>query len=368
MFGKYATFLFAVAQSVAVVPSLAGGASANTIDTSAGPMTVTPMASGLDEPWGLALLPGGEFLVTERDGRLTLFPAGGGQGRQLDGVPQVFASGQGGLLDVMVPRDFAQTRQVFLTYAAPLQGGAATAIGVGRLSDAGDSLEGFRTLYSGDPASGGRHFGARAVEGPDGTIYLTTGDRGAGSPAQDPARAEGKVIALSRDGDPVQAVAGARPGVFSLGHRNIQGAAMDARGQLWVIEHGAMGGDELNLSRAGLNYGWPVISYGRDYDGSTIGEGTEKAGMEQPEHYWDPSIAPSGLAILSGAGVPDWQGDFLTGSLKFDYIARLDADRNFAEEKIQSPETVRVRDVREAPDGAIWFLSVGNGAVYRMAR
>lgn len=329
-------------------------------------LQVTQMAAGLDQPWGLALLPQNEFLITERGGQLLHFTAPGAEGRPVAGLPQVYAQGQGGLLDVMVPRDFADSRQVFLTYAAPRDGGAATVLGVGALSPEGDRLDGFHELYATDPMPGGRHFGARVVEGQDGTLWLVTGDRGAGSPAQDMSRAEGKVIALNRDGSPAVSLPDARPGVFSLGHRNIQGAAVDAEGRLWVVEHGARGGDEINRPEQGKNYGWPVISYGTDYDGSTIGEGQSKAGMEQPLHYWDPSIAPSGMAILSGRAIPAWEGSILVGSLKFDAIHRLNPD-GFAEEVISTPETLRVRDVREAPDGSIWFLSVGQGAAYRMA-
>lgn len=329
-------------------------------------LNIAEMASGLEEPWGLALLPGGAFLITERGGRLLYFAGPGAVPRSVSGVPDVHARGQGGLLDVMVPRDFENSRQVFLTYAAPRDGGAATVLGAGRLSADGTRLEGVREIYAADPMPGGRHFGARVVEGAGGDLWLVTGDRGAGDPAQDPLRAEGKVIRLDRDGTPVQAIRGARPGVFSIGHRNIQGAAVDAEGQLWTVEHGARGGDEINAPQAGRNYGWPVISHGTDYDGSRIGEGTSKPGMEQPEHYWDPSIAPSGMAILSGTAIPEWRGSILVGSLKFDAIYRLDPARGFAEEIIRTPDTLRVRDLREAADGAIWFLSVGQGAAYRM--
>jgi glucose/arabinose dehydrogenase len=179
-------------------------------------------------------------------------------------------------------------------------------------------------------------------------------------------RAEGKVIHLNRDGSPASQLSGALPGVYSLGHRNPQGAALDAAGNLWVVEHGAQGGDELNRVGEAQNFGWPVIAYGENYGGGRIGEGREKQGLEQPVMYWDPSIAPSGLMFHSGALVPDWAGDIFTGSLKFDYIARLDPDAGYAEERLSAPETGRVRDVVQAPDGSIWFLSVYNEAAYRM--
>jgi len=349
------------------VPHLAQGQT--TVQTSAGPMQITTMATGLDEPWGLGFLPDGGFLVTERDGRLQLVRDG--RTVSVGGVPDVAARGQGGLLDVMIPRDFAVSREVWLSYSAPLSGGSATAVGRGVLSMDGTMLEGFQMIYAGDAVSGAAiHYGSRVIEAPDGTIYLTSGDRGTGPTgmeAQDPALIEGKVINLNRDGSPAARRDGWREGVYSLGHRNAQGAAIGPDGSLWLVEHGAQGGDELNRVIEGANYGWPVISYGVNYNGKKIGIGSNSPGMEQPEHYWDPSIAPSGLMFYSGASVPDWAGDVFTGSLKFDYISRLDPQAGYAEERISAPETGRVRDVREAPDGSIWFLSVGDGAVYRMA-
>ncbi len=346
-------------------------AEATIVDTSAGPMQIERVADGLIEPWGIAFLPDGAFLVTEREGRLTLFAPDGAGRNTVAGLPEVALDGQGGLLDVMVPRDFATTREVWLSFAQPQGAGSGTAAARARLSEDGTRLEGLEVVFASPPGgSGGRHFGSRLVEAADGTIFLTIGDRGTGPDgmaAQDGLRAEGKVIHLNRDGSPATVQDGMLPGVYSMGHRNPQGAAMDADGQLWVVEHGAKGGDELNLVEAGRNYGWPVISYGENYNGAKIGIGTQTPGMEQPVLYWDPSIAPSGMMFYSGAAVPDWAGDAFVGSLKFDYIGRLDADEDFAEERIIAPETARVRAVVEGPDGAIWFLSVNNDAVFRMA-
>lgn len=332
---------------------------------------IAPMAEGLVEPWALAFLPDGRFLVTERKGRLTLYPPGGGRGQVVAGLPAVAARGQGGLLDVMVPRDHAASRRVWLTYAEPADGGASTALAAARLSQDGAMVEDVVRVHRGPATGGGRHFGSRAVEGNDGTIFLATGDRANGPYAQDIARPEGKVLAFQPDGRPrtapdFEGVADVQPGLWSYGHRNIQGAALDGQGQLWVVEHGAQGGDELNRVTPGRNYGWPVISYGVDYDGSKLGEGQAKAGMEQPAHYWDPSIAPSGLLFHSGRNAPGWKGRVMTGSLKFDLISVLDPVQGYAETRIETPETQRVRDVREGLDGAVWFLSVGRGAVYRM--
>lgn len=359
----------ALALLIASVPAVAVG---DVVETSAGPLQITPVATELSEPWGIAFLSDGSFLVTERDGRLLRVE--GGTSTPVEGVPEVVAEGQGGLLDVLVPTDFATSREVWLSFSASADGGVAMATGFGRLSEDGTRLEDFRTVFTGDGYPGGRHFGARLVEMPDGAIALTTGDRGTGPgglDAQDPKLAPGKVILLNRDGTPAIAQEGWLPGALSLGHRNIQGAALDLSGRLLTVEHGAQGGDELNAPERGKNYGWPVISFGANYGGGKIGEGAEKQGMEQPLHYWDPSIAPSGLMVYSGKLVPEWKGDIFFGSLNTNFLGRLDPDTpaatGFAEERIESDQTGRVRDVVEAPDGSIWFLSVYDGAVYRMA-
>ncbi|MFN6924111.1 MAG: PQQ-dependent sugar dehydrogenase [Tabrizicola sp.] len=343
--------------------------------SSVGALSVTPVATDLVEPWAIAFLPDGAFLVTERDGALKLFSGPGADPVLVDGLPEIEAEGQGGLLDVMLPRDFARTREVWLSYAAPTGTGGLTAVGKGRLAEDGRRLEGFTRLFViPEGSSGGRHFGARLVEAADGTVFLTVGDRGTGPDgmeAQDPQRGEGKVIHLTREGAPATALEGALPGVFSWGHRNPQGATLDLEGRLLLVEHGARGGDELNYPEAGRNYGWPLITYGVNYNGRPIGTGTAQEGMEQPVHYWDPSIAPSGLLVYSGALIPEWRGDILFGSLNSDFLGRLDPDTpaatGFAEERLSGPETARVRDVVEAPDGSIWFLSVINGAAYRLA-
>ncbi|PWR02998.1 hypothetical protein DKT77_08635 [Meridianimarinicoccus roseus] len=346
-------------------------AAAQTLSSSAGPLRVDTVVSGLSEPWSLGFLPGGGLIVTERSGRLLVIESG--RATPVSGVPAVAARGQGGLLDVLVPRDFASSREIFLSYAAAQPGGGAgTAVARGVLSPDGASLERVETIFEMAPgASGGRHFGSRLVEGLDGLIYVTIGDRGDGDTAQDLSRHEGSVLRIARDGsvppgNPFADRSGAQPEIWSFGHRNPQGAALDGAGRLWVAEHGARGGDEVNRVEAGANYGWPVISYGRHYSGARIGEGTEKPGMRQPAHYWDPSIAPSGMMVYSGALWPQWRGDFFVGSLKFSLISRLDGDTLREAERIEGAQTDRVRDVREGPDGAIWFISENDGAIYRM--
>ncbi|WGW05855.1 PQQ-dependent sugar dehydrogenase [Tropicibacter oceani] len=341
---------------------------AGQIDTSAGPRQAVAVAEGLDTPWAFDFLPDGTVLITLRDG--ALLAVRDGQRWQVDNAPKVVADGQGGLLDILVPSDFAETRQVFFTYAKKqFLRGSGTAVYRARLSDDGTSLEDGKTIFEIARGSGGGfHFGSRLVEAQDGTLFVTIGDRGDGDQAQNLMMHNGSVLRIDRDGNapadnPLVGQSDALPEIYSYGHRNPQGAALDSAGQLWVAEHGAQGGDEVNRVTAGANFGWPVISYGVNYDGSKIGEGTAKDGMAQPEMYWDPSIAPSGMAFFTGG---DWDGDAFVGSLKFDYIARLSGDPLREVEQISGPETERVRDVAQGPDGALWFLSVGNGALYRL--
>lgn len=338
-----------------------------------GAVTVTPVVSGLDTPWGIGLTSEGGLLITEKDGRILLVQDGGVT--EVSGAPKVDDAGQGGLLDVTIARDFATTREVFLTYSKPQRGGAGTALAVARLSDDGTALENVRDIFESAPGfGGGRHFGSRVIEADDGTLYVTIGDRGDRPSAQDRANHNGSIIRVNRDGsipedNPFVGQSDILPEIWSFGHRNPQGADFDANGTIWTAEHGARGGDEVNRVQKGANFGWPVISYGRHYSGLKIGEGTEKDGMEQPAHYWDPSIAPSGLLVYQGDMFPDWKGDLLVGSLKFDYISRLavSGDSVTETEQLKSNETSRVRDIIEAPDGAIWFISVGEGTVYRMS-
>ncbi len=242
----------------------------------------------------------------------------------------------------------------------------------GRLSEDGTRLESLRDIFESLPgARGGRHFGSRVVDAEDGTLFLTTGDRGDRPSAQDRSTHNGSIIRINRDGsvpadNPFVGQTGVLPEIWSFGHRNPQGLGLDLHGELWISEHGARGGDEVNHIRKGANFGWPVISYGRHYSGLPIGEGTKKPGMEQPEFYWDPSMAPSGLRVYSGKLWPEWRGNIFVGSLKFNYISRLGGTPLREIEQIKTQQTRRVRDVIEAPDGSIWFISVARGAVYRM--
>ena len=333
---------------------------------------IEPVVTGLDTPWAVAPLPQGGALITQRGG--DLIHSVEGKNRKIGGVPAVATKGQGGLLDITLARDFAQSRQLFLTYAKRQKGGGiGTALARAVFPEGGKKLQDVREIFEMKAGSkGGRHFGSRVVEARDGTLFLTIGDRGDRDAAQDLTCHNGSVIRINRDGsiprDNPFVQGGGLPEIWSYGHRNPQGAGLDLAGNLWVSEHGAKGGDEVNAVKRGANYGWPVISYGRHYSGRKIGQGTRKKGMQQPAHYWDPSIAPSGLLVYSGKMFPAWKGDMFVGSLKFDYISRLSGAPLREVEQIKLPETGRVRDIVEAADGSIWFISVGDGAVYRMVR
>ncbi|SFF09946.1 Glucose/arabinose dehydrogenase, beta-propeller fold [Sulfitobacter brevis] len=336
-------------------------------------MMIEPMISGLESPWAVAPLTDQSALVTLKGGDLMFVKAG--EVTRVSGVPEVVDEGQGGLLDVTLAIDFDTTREVFLTYVKDQGGGSiGTALARARLSADASALEDVAELFAMQTGTrGGRHFGSRVVQAADGMLFVTIGERGDQLAAQDLSRHNGKVIRLNRDGsvpqdNPFVGQSGARPEIWSYGHRNPQGAGFDLEGNLWVSEHGAKGGDEVNRIEKSRNYGWPVISFGVHYSGAQIGEGSAKEGMEQPGFYWDPSIAPSGLMVYSGKMFPTWQGDIFVGSLKFDYIAQLRGEPLVEVAQIKTDETLRVRDIVEAPDGAIWFISEINGAVYRIFR
>ena len=333
---------------------------------------------GLDSPWGLALLPDGAWLITEKPGRMRLF-ADGALSEPLKGLPKVDARGQGGLLDVAVAPDFAQSRRVWFSYAEPREGGKnGTAVATGTLSADGTALEGVEVIFRQDPAwASDKHFGSRIVPDGRGGIFVTTGERSvidARPLAQDVNTHLGKVLHIDgKTGAPLSgnpfAQGGGKPEIWSWGHRNIQSAALDGQGRLWTVEHGAKGGDELNRPEAGKNYGWPVITYGVEYSGKTIGKGlTQAEGMEQPVYYWDPVIAPSGMAIYDGAMFPEMRGDILIGGLKSASVVRLKLQGDqVAGEQHLAQGIGRVRDVAVAPDGALMVLT-DEGALVRLER
>jgi len=341
---------------------------------SAAPIRATVVAEGLEHPWGLAFLPDGRILVTERSGRLRLIDKGGQIGKPLAGVPQVQVAGQGGLLDVSVPPTFAQDRLIYLSYAEPGEGGAGTAVARARLGDG--RLEDVQVIWRQVPkVSGSNHWGARVIFARDGKLFITTGDRFAHRErAQDLATTIGKIVRINSDGsippdNPFVKRNGARPEIWSYGHRNVQAAALHPQtGQLWTVEHGARGGDELNNPQAGKNYGWPVITYGVDYSGAKIGEGQAKDGMEQPAYYWDPVIAPSGATFYTGDVFPEWRGSLFIGSLRTGALVRLamTGDRVTAEERYLG-DSGRIREVVQGPDGLLYLLTdESNGRILKV--
>lgn len=337
---------------------------------------VVEVAGGLDRPWGLALLPDGSLLVTERPGRLKRVDADGQLSAPITGVPNVAASGQGGLLDVAISPDFATDRLVFLTFAeARANNLIGAAVARGTLSDDNGRLEDVTVLYRQEPAwDGGRHIGSRLVFDRDGKLFATFGDRGSAlDDAQDPNNAIGAVIRLNPDGsipddNPFANGGEGAPEIWSWGHRNIQAATLGLDGALWTVEHGPAGGDELNRPEAGVNHGWPIISYGRDYTGLPIGFGrTEQEGMAQPVYYWDPVIAPSGMATYTGALFDGWEGDLLVGGLVAQSVVRLTIrdDKVYTEEWLEIGQ--RVRDIAIDVDGSILIVTdSSDGSVLRL--
>ncbi len=329
---------------------------------------VETFARGLEHPWGLAFLPDGRLLVTERPGRLRIVGADGMLSPSLQGVPKVYASGQGGLLDVQVAPDFATSGTVFLSYAEPREGSKnGTSVARAKLvgDETGGRLEDVRVIFRQEPSyASSNHFGSRIVLTGDGSLFVTMGDRySARNEAQNPGNHLGKLVRIMPDGAPYPGnpkKEGWRPEIWSIGHRNVQGAALNpATGKLWTAEHGARGGDEINVPEAGRNYGWPVITYGRDYTYMKIGEGTHKPGMEQPVYYWDPSIAPSGAAFYTGDRFPEWKGNLFVGALAGQALHRLvlDGEKVVGEEALLTDLGERIRDVRNGPDGALWLLT-----------
>ncbi len=340
------------------------------------PFRAVTLTEGLEYPWGLAFLPDGKMLVTERPGRLRLIGADGRlDPRPIAGVPAVAAVGQGGLLDVALHPEFARNGWVYLSYAAHGPGGYGTEVARARLE--GHALRDLKVIFSMRPkTTTGHHFGSRLAFDRQGYLYITLGDRGEMDRAQRLDDHAGSVIRLHDDGrvpadNPFVAVPNALPEKFTLGNRNIQGAALHpVTGVLWAHEHGPQGGDEINIIRAGTNYGWPVITYGRNYgSGTPIGEGTHKAGMAQPLWQWTPSIAPSGMAFYTGDRFPAWRGNLFVGALRGQMLVRLelDGERIVREERLVESTVGRIRDVRNGPDGFLYLLTDdGRGRLIRL--
>ena len=334
---------------------------------------VETVASGLDHPWSLAFLPDGRMLVTERPGRLRILDKGGKLSPPVDGVPAVAAVGQGGLLDIVLAPDFKESRVVYFSFVEPRGPAGAvnpnsTSLASARfLEEEGKAkLADVKVIFRQEPAvEGGLHFGSRIAIAHDGTLFLTTGERYLKTQAQNLSGHLGKVIRVRADGsvppdNPFVGRKDAKPEIWSYGHRNIQAAAIHPiSGNLWIVEQGPKGGDEINVPEKAKNYGWPVIGFGVDYSGAKIHESTHQQGMEQPIYYWVPSIGPSGMAFYTGDAFPGWKGNLFVGALALTHLERLelDGEKIVKEERLLTDLGLRIRDVRQAPDGTLWLLT-----------
>lgn len=335
-----------------------------TFETKLGPVKLETIAQGLDHPWSLAFLPDGWMLVTERPGRLRVLGADGRLSEPVAALPEVAAVEQGGLLDIALHPRFPETRLVFISFAEPREGGNGTSVMRGRLSDDLSRLENVKIIFRQQPAANsGHHFGSRLVFDGTGALFVTLGDRDIlRDLVQHTDNHIGKIVRITEDGGiPVDnpKPPGWLPEIWSVGHRNLQGATLHpGTGRLWTVEHGAKGGDELNHPEGGKNYGWPIITYSHEYSGGTIGEGTAKPGYEQPVYYWIPSIAPSGMVFYTGDKYPQWKGHLFVGALAKKHLARLElsGDRVLAEEQLFKG-FARIRDVRQGPDGYLYIVT-----------
>lgn len=347
------------------------------VRTETGNVKVTEFATGLDTPWSIAFLPDGRMLVTERPGRMRVVGTDGSLSAPIAGVPAVHARGQGGLLDVVPSPSFAQDGLIVFSYAEPTQRGARTAVARARLDLERLELREVQRIFAqNEDPSGNQHFGSRLVFAADGTLFVTLGDRGG---ARERAQALdshiGKVVRIALDGsvppdNPFVGLAAVLPEIWSYGHRNIQGAALHPQtGELWTHEHGPQGGDEINRALPGLNYGWPEVTYGREYvTGRKIGQGSSRDDVEPPLLQWTPSIAPSGMSFYTGERFPQWKGNVLVGALRYQLVARLVLDGNEVrhEERLLAELGRRIRDVRQGPDGYVWVVDESEGRILRL--
>ncbi|HYD53215.1 MAG TPA: PQQ-dependent sugar dehydrogenase, partial [Gemmatimonadaceae bacterium] len=330
---------------------------------------VTVVARGLEHPWAVEPLPGGDFLVTERPGRLRIVSAAGVVGEPIAGLPPVAAGGQGGLLDAALSPSFASDRTIFWSYSEPRSGGNGTSVARGVLSADRRRVEQVQVIFRALPTyANSMHFGSRLAFAPDGKLFVTTGERSDTPMRQHAQRLDGhlgKTMRINPDGsvpsdNPFAGRTDARGEIWSYGHRNVQAAAVDAQGRFWVIEHGTRGGDEVNLIQKGKNYGWPIQAYGEEYSGQPIASATtQREGTEQPVYYWDPVIAPSGAQWYTGDAFPAWKGSLFVGALGQQRLVRLEVrdDRVTGEEHLLTDRRQRIRDVRQGPDGFLYLVT-----------
>ncbi|WP_430439578.1 PQQ-dependent sugar dehydrogenase [Shinella sp.] len=341
-------------------------------------LLVETLATGLNQPWSVEVLPDGAYLVSEKGGTLRLI-RGGKVSAPLRGVPEVSTTGQGGLLDIALAPDFATSRILYLTYSARGDGGSGTAVAKARLAADDTALEDTTRIFLMNRlTSRGQHFGSRIAIAKDGSLFFGIGDRGEGPRAQDPRDHAGAILHINPDGSPHadNPFLGSAEGlaeIWSKGHRNPQGLVIDPKdGTLLTVEHGARGGDEINVPQPGHNYGWPLVSFGRHYSGAEFDLGSAAKGYEQPLYYWDPSIAPGAIAVYHGAMFPEWEGNLIVAALKYQLVSRLERDESGAvvsEERMFDGEFGRIRDVIVAPDGALLLLTDDpNGTLLRVSR
>jgi len=374
--GTLLTYLLCLFMGLSVISSQANSpATVLELTSEKRVIEVEEVATGLNHPWSIAFVSDSDWLVTERSGTLRRVIDGRVQEQPINGLPDVHSTGQGGLLDVALHPEFDENQWVYLSYSAKDGSRYGTEVARGKLVE--NQLQDLQIVFKAAPKmKGGRHFGSRLAFDDRGFLYISLGDRGSKKTAQQQNKHPGTIIRLHDDGripkdNPFINVADALPEIYSYGHRNVQGMVFDMQTKtLWAHEHGPQGGDELNRVLAGQNYGWPTITFGANYGtGTKIGEGTKKQGMLQPTTYWDPSIAPSGLAVVNSPRYPEWQGNLLVGALKFQLIARLELDGNTVihEERLLRSELGRIRDVRQGPDGFIYLLTdSSNGGIYRL--
>lgn len=368
-----------VALTAGAAFAMAGAAyAADRVQTKDVAVSVETLATGLDHPWAVEVMPDGAYLVTERPGNIRII-RDGEVSEPLAGMPEVSARGQGGLMDVALAPDFAQSRIFYFTAAIANNQGSGTEAFSAKLSADERTLEDVKPIFTMAKFTGGNiQYGSRIAIAGDGSLFISVGDRGSRDRSQDFKDDAGSIVHVNADGtipadNPFRDGAKARPEIWSKGHRNPQGITFDAAdGNLYTVEHGARGGDEINLIAPGKNYGWPVITYGVDYSGAKIGEGTAKEGLEQPLHYWDPSIAPGAIAVYRGKMFPEWDGDMLVAALKFQLLSRMqrdDSGKFVGEERMFEGQYGRIRDITVAPDGALLMVTdESDGALLRVAR